>query len=48
MYLAQDKSSVDNNPELERMAKETQRLLREKIQIEKEIQDTEYNMGQKK
>jgi len=48
MYLAQDKSSVDNNPELERMAKETQRLLSEKIRLEKEIQDTEYNMGQKK
>ena len=44
----QDKSSVYNNPELEMMAKEIQSLLSEKIQIEKEIQDTEYNMSVKK
>jgi len=43
-----DKSSVYNNPELEMMAKEIQSLLSEKIQIEKEIQDTEYNMSVKK
>ena len=30
------------------MAKEIQSLLSEKIQIEKEIQDTEYNMSVKK
>ena len=44
----QDKGGVYNNPELELMAKEIQTLLSEKIQIEKEIQETEYNMTVKK
>ena len=43
----QEKGSVYNNPELEMMAKEIQSLLSEKIQIEKEIQDVEYNMSVK-
>merc|ERR1712223_1394021 len=42
-----DKGSVYNNPELEMMAKEIQSSLSEKIQIEKEIQDIEYNMSVK-
>ena len=36
-----------NNPELEMIAKEIQSLLSEKIQIEKEIQETEYNISLK-
>ena len=50
MYFTvlQDKGGVYNNPELELMAKEIQTLLSEKIQIEKEIQETEYNMTVKK
>ena len=43
----QDKGSVYNNPELEMIAKEIQSLLSEKIQIEKEIQETEYNISLK-
>merc|ERR1711981_653688 len=43
-----DKGSVYNNPELEMMAEEIQTLLSEKIQIEKEIQDVEYNITVKK
>lgn len=40
-------SSVYNNPELEMIAKDIQALLREKIQLEKESQDAEYNMSVK-
>ena len=36
-----------NNPELEMIAEEIQSLLSEKIQIEKEIQETEYNISLK-
>ena len=36
-----------NNPELEMIAKDIQSLLSEKIQLEKEAQDTEYNMSVK-
>ena len=46
--LFQDKGGVYNNPELEAMAKEIQILLSEKIQVEKEIQETEYNITVKK
>merc|ERR1711953_172170 len=43
-----DKGGVYNNPELEMIAKEIQTLLSEKIQTEKEIQETEYNITVKK
>jgi len=36
--------SVYNNPELEAMAKEIQELLQEKMLLEREVQDTQYNI----
>ena len=39
--------SIYNNPELEMIAKEIQAMLSEKLQIEKEVQDTEYNISVK-
>ena len=47
LLILQDKGGVYNNPELEMIAKEIQSLLSEKIQIEKEIQETEYNISLK-
>merc|ERR1719295_1676199 len=41
-------TNVYNNPELEMIAKDIQSLLSEKIQLEKESQNTEYNMSVKK
>jgi epidermal growth factor receptor substrate 15 len=41
-------SNVYNNPELEMIAKDIQSLLSEKIQLEKESQNTDYNMSVKK
>ena len=36
--------SVYNNPELEAMAKEIQELMQEKMMLEREVQDQEYNI----
>ena len=41
-------SSIYNNPELEMIAKDIQSLLSEKIQLEKESQNTDYSMSVKK
>ena len=41
-------SNVYNNPELEMIAKDIQSLLSEKIQLEKESQNTDYNTSVKK
>ena len=40
-------TSIYNNPELEMVAKEIQAILSEKLQVEKEVQDIEYNMSVK-
>ena len=37
--------SIYNNPELEMVAKEIQVMLSEKLQIEKDIQDIEYQIS---
>ena len=39
--------SVYNNPELEEMAKEIQALLQEKMMLEREVQDQEYQISAK-
>ena len=39
--------SVYNNPELEMIAKEIQSMLSEKVSIEKEVQETEYQISVK-
>ena len=39
--------NIYNNPELEMIAKEIQAMLSEKLQIEKEVQEIEYNMSVK-
>ena len=43
----QNMGSIYNHPELEMIAKEIQAMLSEKLQIEKEVQDTEYNISVK-
>ncbi len=43
----QGAGSVYNNPELEMIAKEIQSMLAEKVQIEKEVQEIEYQMSVK-
>ena len=37
--------SVYNNPELEEMAREIQALLQEKMMLEREVQEQEYNIS---
>ena len=37
--------SVYNNPELEEMAREIQALLQEKMLLEREVQEQEYNIS---
>ena len=37
--------SVYNNPELEEMAREIQALLQEKMQLERDVQETDYNIS---
>ncbi len=44
---AQGAASVYNNPELEMVAKEIQSMLAEKVQIEKEVQEIEYQISVK-
>ena len=39
--------SVYNNPELEEMAKEIQALLQEKMALEREVQEHEYQISAK-
>ena len=41
-FLFQGSATIYNNPELEMLAKEIQSLLSEKISLEKELQDSEY------
>ena len=41
----QGSATIYNNPELEMLAKEIQSLLSEKITIEKELQDAEYQVS---
>ena len=40
--MFQGSATIYNNPELEMLAKEIQSLLSEKISLEKELQDSEY------
>merc|ERR1719347_385970 len=42
---SQGNRSVYNNPELEAMAKEIQALLQEKMSLEREVQEQDYNMS---
>ena len=46
VFNSQGLGSIYNNPELEMMAKEIQSMLSEEMQIEKEVQEIEYQVGQ--